>query len=98
LVISLLFALEKQVGSLDKKGIILTMLKSAAASVVMGGLGYGLFLFVPHALPKLVLVGVFLGVFCIIGWVYFFLTRAMKMPESSYLDRAFSRVGGKLKR
>ena len=98
LVIWLLLALEKEVGSLDKKGIVTTLAKSTSASIVMGGIGFGIFHFIPQGLPKAILIGVFLIVFCIIGWVYYFITRAMKMPESSYLDRAFSRVGGKLKR
>ncbi len=98
LVISLFIALEKQVGTLDKAGIISTLIKSALGSAVMAGTGYGIFHFVPQHISKIGLFFTFGFVFCVIGWIYFFVTRALKMPETDYLDRAFKRMGSRFKR
>ncbi len=95
LVIALYFGLEKQVGALDRRGIGVTLIKSAAGSAVMGGVAYGVFHFVPSGLHKVPLLLTFLFVCCVVGWIYFFVTRALKMPETDYLARAFNRLQSK---
>jgi len=95
LVIALYFGLEKQVGVLDRVGILATLGKSLVGSVVMGGLAYGIFTLVPNDIPKLAMFAAFLFVFCIVGWVYFFVTKALKMPETDYLSRAMDRLAKK---
>ncbi len=98
LVISLYFALEKQVGKLDGKGILLTLAKSLVGSVVMAGLAYGIFSVLPAHMGKKFLFLSFMIVFCVVGWVYFFITRALGMPETDYLSRAMDKMGKKIKR
>ena len=95
LVIALFFALEREVGTLDRKGIAATLGKSLAASVPMGAIAYGAFWFVPADLPKIPLLLLFLFVFCVVCWVYYFLTRLFRMPETDYVARAMERRRGK---
>jgi putative peptidoglycan lipid II flippase len=92
LVFVLFIALEKRVGALDRAGIVATFLKSAIASAVMAGVAYGAFQFIPHDLHKIPMFLTFMFVCCIVGWIYFFITRALKMPETDYLARAFNRM------
>ncbi len=92
LVISLYFALEKQVGALDTKGIVSTLGKSLVGSIIMGAFSYGIFRVVPTTMHKVSLFLTFGFVVCCAGWIYFFVTRALKMPETDYLDRAFKRI------
>jgi putative peptidoglycan lipid II flippase len=92
LIIALFFGLEKQVGKLDRKGVLQTLGKSFVGSAVMGATGYGMFYFVPANLPKLVMLGAFAFVFCVIGWIYYFVTRKLGMPETDYISRAMDRI------
>lgn len=91
LIVALFFALEKQVGKLDRAGIVKTLGKSFAASAVMGGLAYAVFRMLPPHMPKSVLFPAFGFVFCAVCWVYFFITVRLGMPETSYLSRAMAR-------
>jgi hypothetical protein len=36
-------------------------------------------------------IGYFLLINLIAAWIYYFVTRALKMPETAYLDRVFAR-------
>jgi peptidoglycan biosynthesis protein MviN/MurJ (putative lipid II flippase) len=92
LVIVLYFSLEKQVGTLDRSGIASTLGKSLLGSIVMGGIAFAAFRFVPLTLHKIPMLLAFLFIFCAVGWVYFYVTRSLKMPETEYLDRAFARL------
>lgn len=92
LVVALYFSLERQVGVLDRIGIGSTLVKSLMGSIVMGLVAYGTFLIVPANLHKVPMLLLFLFVCCCVGWVYFYVTRALKMPETAYLDRAFAKL------
>lgn len=91
LMFALYVALQKEVGSLDTPGLVMTFGKSLVGSVVMGAVAYGAFLLYTPA-QKLPLALMFLAVCAVSGWVYFFVTKALKMPETEYLDRAFKRL------
>jgi putative peptidoglycan lipid II flippase len=95
LVIALFFALEREVGKMDRIGLIQTLFKSLVGSAVMGGVAYGAFHLVPSGLKKIPLLILFVFVFCCAGWLYFFITRWLGMPETDYLTRAFNRKFGK---
>lgn len=89
----LFFALEKQIdGRLDRVGIVSTFGKSTIAAAVMALVGWGLFRVVPHDQRKLVLLFLFLIISLICMWVYYFVARAFKMPETEYLSKALSRM------
>lgn len=98
LIVFLYFALERQVGVLDRKGIAETLGKSLAGSIVMGGLAWGAFRLIPSDIPKLLLFALFGFVFCVVCWVYFFTTRALKMPETAYVSRAVNRINKRSRR
>lgn len=92
LVIALFLALEREVGTLDRKGIVVTLTKSLIGSIVMGGIAYGTFYILPSNLGKIVLFGTFMVVFCVVAWIYFFVTKALGMPETVYFTRAMDRI------
>lgn len=90
----LLIAVRSKIGGIDMKGILDTLIKSAAAALLVGlgcmailpwipiGAGYG-----RNAYSALKLVGVGL----LAAWLYYFMTKAMGMRESSYFERAVKR-------
>ncbi len=91
LAVVLFFALEREVGALDRRGVVETVGKSALAAVVGGAVAYVGGLVLPagkgHLLDALGLL--LLG---LVGfWAFFFVSRALKMPETAYLDRALAR-------
>lgn len=97
LVVFLFFALEGDVGRLDRPRILATMLLSVLASAATGGICYGLAqLYEPHR--KLLQVADLALIALIGAWVYFFLTRWMKMPETDYVSRIVDRMSGRLGR
>lgn len=90
LAIILFFALESDVGRLDRVGVIQTILKSAAASTVAGGFAFfAIKLLQPTErlaeFASLTIIGI-----CAL-WVYYFIAKHLKMPESNYFSRAFRR-------
>jgi putative peptidoglycan lipid II flippase len=89
--ICLYFGLEMEVGTLDRDGISSTLLKGLGAASVMGAVGYSLFFFV-QIQSKLLLILAMMAVLPTLGWIYFYITKAMGMPESEYLVRAVARL------
>lgn len=90
MVVALALAVYRETQGFDLKSVVTTLVKSGAVSAVVGGLGYGAFHFVPH-LSRLKMLFAFLIVFCLCSWVYYFLTRALGMPETEYVARAMRR-------
>lgn len=98
LAIILFFALEGDVGHLDRKGLLITLGRTAIASAAMGGFIFGVFKVVSiHHMSRLIAVLTFGFVLVLAAWVYFYITRAFKMPETEYLSRAMNRVNKKLR-
>jgi putative peptidoglycan lipid II flippase len=95
LVALLLVALRSRAADLRLAPLVVTLLKSLAAGVGMGiilfvgdwalplGEGWAANLWALVRLAGLGLVGT---------WLYYGLTRAMKMPETRYVDRALGRI------
>jgi len=95
LVFVLYWALQREVGKLDSERIFVTGVKALGGSLVMGAFSFAAF-------QALNLVGVshsriatIIGLLFVITsavWIYYYLTRAMKMPETNYFERAFARI------
>jgi putative peptidoglycan lipid II flippase len=93
LMVLLWLALEWEIkGKLDRKGGAIVFIQSTAAATVMALVGWAIFRVVPHSLSKIVFVPIVLAVMCICGWVYYWVTKAFKMPESEYFVRALKRM------
>lgn len=91
LAIALYFALEGDVGRLDRRGIWATIWKSLLASAVSGAVTYLGSSLVPISGP--VAAALSLVFFGLVGfWVFFFVGRALKMPETAYLDKALAKI------
>ncbi|RYG46411.1 murein biosynthesis integral membrane protein MurJ, partial [bacterium] len=90
LAITLYFALEKEVGRLDRRGIADTLWKSMLCGVAAGGVAYGGSLLFPANGPLAAAMSLFF--FGLIGfWVFFFVGKRLGMPETEYLDRALTK-------
>lgn len=90
LAIVLFLALEKEVGALDRKGILRTIAQTAGISMLLGSLTYGINLFWKS--PSRLMDGLFLvigGLVCF--WIYYGLSNWAGMPESEYLSRALAK-------
>jgi putative peptidoglycan lipid II flippase len=94
LVISLAFAVAPKIGGLDVKGLGITALKSLVGTLGLGLLA-GMVAYTAiadriagHKLPTILAAG---GVFLIGGWIYYFITKWLGMPESQYVARAMNR-------
>lgn len=90
LAVILFVALEREVGTLEKAGMMSTLGKSLVGSAVMGGFSYLAFRWW-HP-QGLVLVLAFLFIITLAGWIYFFVTKSLNMPETDYLSRAMKRL------
>jgi putative peptidoglycan lipid II flippase len=87
-------ALDREIKELDLRGVLVTLFKSLVGSAAMGGLAYGTF-FLLHPVRKLALGAEFLLICIAAGWLYYFITRALNMPESEYVTRAMNRINRK---
>jgi putative peptidoglycan lipid II flippase len=101
LAVMLLKVISKEIGGLDFVAMSVTLIKALIATT-----GAGLLLFASrYVLPQSDTAGGRIGhlvmvlfVLVSFGWVYYFIAKALKMPETETLDRAMSKVGGKFKR
>lgn len=97
MVIALCVVVAKKLDGLDFNGLFTTLGKSILASV-----GVALVCAVVAWTPlsnmmwghKLATLGITAFAFCVAMWVYYFITKAMKMPESEYLDRVMKKLPG----
>lgn len=84
-----------RIGGLDLSGILTTLVKSLIGTAVFVGITYGV-LQTPlghlTAGHKLAAVGLLMLLALPGGAVYMFVTKALGMPESAYLDRAMNRL------
>ena len=95
LAVILFFALESDVGRLDRVGVLETWLKASLAGIVGGAVAYAGALILPAAHSH-VLDLVQLLFFGMLGfWTFFGICRALKMPETAYLDRVLARFSRK---
>lgn len=103
--ILLYFALEKQIdGHLDRKGLLTTFAKSAIAGAAMGAAGWGLVRLIPTNLEAIHIIGpivispkvqfllMVFAVALVCMWIYYYISRFLKMPETDYLDKALKRM------
>jgi putative peptidoglycan lipid II flippase len=94
----LLWKVKGVADGIDYKGILRTLAFCVAASAaVYGAVALGVHLLPTSTGLKANLVSAIrLGVFGLVGvWVYYGITKRLKMPETGYLDRAFSRSKAK---
>jgi putative peptidoglycan lipid II flippase len=91
LAILLFFALEQDVGRLDRPRIMATLLLSMGAAAITGCVCFGITQLI-HPRHRLAEIGLLLFVALIGAWVYYFITRWMRMPETDYVDRVVKRI------
>lgn len=97
LVVALFFALQKDVGKLDGAGILRTLGGSALASGVAAGLGYGaMWAWNPQGRGAEMLSLALIGTASL--WVYYFITKTLKMPETGYIERAMKKLDRRSKK
>jgi putative peptidoglycan lipid II flippase len=97
LAITLYFALEADVGKLDRGGIIATILLAGGAGAVVAALGYGMTL-IPHGQSKILMILSLLFEVCVCSWVYYYLTKLMRLPETEYVGRSMEKFSRKIRR
>jgi len=93
LVVALLFGLRPLTGGFDSKGIMHTLGKCLLASWVMAiPCWFASQFLLGTNLPKplFILATIFIGLTGV--WIYIWITRAMKLPEAAYVDRAMKRL------
>lgn len=85
----------KKVGGVDFAGLTLTFGKSVMASSAVAAV-CALVTFTPLAGKmlghKIATLFITAFVFCVAMWVYYFITKALKMPECEYLDRVMNKM------
>lgn len=95
LSVMLMSAVKSKIGGLDLPGIFATFLKSAAAALVAGAAVYAALWFLPDGagVGRNLAAGIkLLGLGLSGAWIYYFITRALGMPETSTIDRAMARI------
>jgi len=95
LVVVLAIAVAPKIGGLDLKGLSVTILKSLIGCAGLAAIGAGV-AYTPfgrhiagHKFQTLAVVGV---VFLVGAWLYYFITKALGMPETGYVSRAMARI------
>ncbi len=95
LVIALLVGVHRISGGLDLVGIGRTLGKAAISAIGAGILLWLATMLMPtgtHAGARLAQIGLTGFLMVSFAWVYYFATRALKMPESSTIDRALKKI------
>jgi hypothetical protein len=98
LAVLLLWKVKDVAEAIDYKGILRTLVYCLVASLaVYGAIRLGGVLLPSYGGWKAnFMAAVRLSLFGLAGvWVYYFVTKRLKMPEAGYLDRAFSRSRAK---
>ena len=94
LVAALLIAVKAKIGDIDYKGLFVTLGKSTVASVAFAAITWGA-LQMPLAKAstdsKLAAIALLFIIALPGAWAYYFLTKAMGMPETRTLDRAMAK-------
>ena len=94
LVIALSLAVAPRIGGLDGRGLLVTAAKSLVGCIplilVASGVAYSP-LGQSIAGIKWQTLGIVFGVFMLGAWAYYFITKALAMPESEYVKRAMNR-------
>ncbi len=100
MVVALCMVAAKKLGGMDFAGLFTTLGKSVLASVAVAVV-CGIVSMTPlatmmlgHRIATLIITAF---VFCVAMWVYYFITKSMKMPECEYLDRAMNKFNRKPK-
>ncbi len=95
LVIVMMMAVQTKVGTLDIKGIYITGGKSLIASLAFAAVTYGILV---SPLGQIEGQGKLMAVLLLFlisvpgAWLYYFITKAMGMPETDTLSRAMDRL------
>lgn len=95
LVVLLLLAIQKEVPETDISPLLSTFGKSAIASIASTAVFWGIFRIVDqvglsHNKFVNLAVALFFGICSL--WVYYFVTKALKMPETSYIERVTNKL------
>jgi putative peptidoglycan lipid II flippase len=91
----LFFALESDVGRLDRNAVVMTFLKSLVAAAAGGAVAFLGSLLAHNASSRLADGGMLL-LFGLLGfWTFLGVGKLLKMPETAYLDRVLARFSRK---
>ena len=94
MVVMLMLAIRRQAGGLDLESVALTFMRGSIAAVLAASAVYGGLLLWPQEFTS----GTFPLVFQVFGlgllgaWMYYGLTRLMKMPETTTVNRVLGRM------
>lgn len=95
LAVVLFFALESDVGRLDRVAVVTTFAKSIVAAAAGGAVAYVGSLFASSANSRLADAGM-LFLFGLLGfWTFMGVGKLLKMPETAYLDRVLAKFSRK---
>ncbi len=99
MVVMMAVVLTPRIGGIDIKGLAVTLGKAfvgslsvvavgvLVANTSLGSLDHG----------KLATLGITLGAFMVSMWGYYFITKALGMPESAYVERAMGKISRKMR-
>lgn len=96
LALCMIAFLMPRIGGLDLGGIVMTLLKSAAATALMIAITWAVLRSpLGHMTSSHRIVGLLFILLMAVpgGMVYLFATKLLKMPESAYLDKALAKMG-----
>ena len=98
MVIAMLVGAAKKTGGLDLSGVLKTTSVTAAAAAIAGGLAYGAAMLLGGgkagiASVKALAIAGAIGL--LTAWIYYFICRLAKLPETETVSRALSRFNRK---
>jgi putative peptidoglycan lipid II flippase len=96
----MLFAIQREVGTLDYRGLLETAIKSGIGTIAFAGATYVVLLVVGDRVDdfsKLVNVLLLFLVAVPGAWLYYFVTKALGMPETGFVSRAMEKVNRKIR-
>lgn len=92
LIIILYWALEKNTGKLNRRGLVVTSVKTLIASAVMIPVAAGGGLVIQSGHRRFIEICGIITVSLAAAWAFYLAARLMKMPETAYFDRAVAKL------
>ena len=99
MVLMMAVVLTPRIGGIDIKGLALTLGKAFVGSLSVVVVGFAvanssLGSLEQGKIPTLLIT---LGAFLVSMWGYYFITKALGMPESAYVERAMGKISRKMR-
>jgi hypothetical protein len=94
----MLVAIKRETQDLDLRPVMKAVGQTVLAGSVCGGFAWAVSKFgLAHLQAKALLIPAIIGTGLIASWLYIWVTKAMGMPETAYIDRAMKRLDRKSK-